>query len=452
MALDARWKNFELALGKDSGLLELATKGLVALAEAVEAVTGFAERFPGLTNAILLVVTALIGLKVAMLLTGYGATFAKDAVIYTSAALTALSPSVMSARLAMAKAYLSSKLLAVQQFALAAGSRIAAAGIWLWNAALAANPIALVVIAVAALAIAVYKYWGPIKAFVGGLWDGLAVGLEPLAPLFGKIGAFISGVADKAKVLIDYFAPGAAHIVQWFSELFSPIAATKAQLDSAANAGRSFGSSIANAVKSAIALFSGLHEKFVGYGANIMAGLSLGISNGYAAVKAKIAAVAQTVKDAFKGALGIHSPSRVFAGYGVNITQGLGVGLQDQKSALAASANLARSVALAFEGASGAGSASYARDYFAKNGWLSALPSLDWAALAGLDADAKAVSRPGVSQNPSYPHAGGVTYHQTITIEVHGSEGMSAQQLAKLVEKRFVERTSTHGQMFDGAY
>ena len=44
---------------------------------------------------------------------------------------------------------------------------------WLWNAALLANPIGLVVAGVAAAAVAIITFWEPIKGFFSGLWDGI---------------------------------------------------------------------------------------------------------------------------------------------------------------------------------------------------------------------------------------------------------------------------------------
>ncbi len=58
----------------------------------------------------------------------------------------------------------------------AAKIKIVTAAQWLWNAALNANPIGLVVAAVAALAagvFVVYKNWEPIKEFFGKIWEGL---------------------------------------------------------------------------------------------------------------------------------------------------------------------------------------------------------------------------------------------------------------------------------------
>ena len=66
---------------------------------------------------------------------------------------------------------------------------------WLLNAALNANPIGLVVAAIAALiaaGVALYKNWDTIVAACGKLWEGIK-------EFFGKIGSYVSGVWDGIK-------------------------------------------------------------------------------------------------------------------------------------------------------------------------------------------------------------------------------------------------------------
>ena len=78
-----------------------------------------------------------------------------------------------SGALGLAKNLTASNIAAV---ASAAKIKIVTAAQWLWNAALNANPIGLVVAAVAALAagvFVVYKNWEPIKEFFGKIWEGI---------------------------------------------------------------------------------------------------------------------------------------------------------------------------------------------------------------------------------------------------------------------------------------
>lgn len=62
----------------------------------------------------------------------------------------------------------------------AAGIVQIAMGITMLSAALMANPIVLLVMAIVAAAAAIYIYWGPIKGFFIGLWNSIAAGASAL--------------------------------------------------------------------------------------------------------------------------------------------------------------------------------------------------------------------------------------------------------------------------------
>jgi acetylornithine deacetylase/succinyl-diaminopimelate desuccinylase-like protein len=46
----------------------------------------------------------------------------------------------------------------------------------------------------------------------------------------------------------------------------------------------------------------------------------------------------------------------------------------------------------------------------------------------------------------------GTVYNQTFTITINAAPGMSPEQVAAQVERKFREQTSRNGQMFDGFY
>ena len=88
----------------------------------------------------------------------------------------------------------------------------------------------------------------------------------------------------------------------------------------------------------------GLPADFLQMGKNVAMGLVNGIKDGIGAAGDAISGMADTVKNKFKGWLGINSPSRVFAGYGMNVAEGAAIGIRNgQRQALAASASLAAS-------------------------------------------------------------------------------------------------------------
>lgn len=63
-------------------------------------------------------------------------------------------------------------------------------------------------------------------------------------------------------------------------------------------------------------------------GANIVHGIRNGIESAKSALIASVSGVATDVKNAFKGMLGIHSPSAVFAGYGRQTSAGFAQGVE----------------------------------------------------------------------------------------------------------------------------
>lgn len=92
------------------------------------------------------------------------------------------------------------------------------------------SPVGLLVAAVIGAGVLIYKYWQPIQAFFSGFFTGLVEGLQPvkaafapLAPIFDAIGSAIGRVWN------------------WFTQLLSPIESSKASLEAATNAGKTFG-------------------------------------------------------------------------------------------------------------------------------------------------------------------------------------------------------------------
>ncbi|EDX1583336.1 phage tail tape measure protein [Salmonella enterica subsp. enterica serovar Oslo] len=93
----------------------------------------------------------------------------------------------------------------------------------------------------AAAAVAVIKFWQPIKAFFSGFFTGLMAGLQPitqafnavfapLAPIFDSIGNAISGVWE------------------WFTKLLEPIQFSSEALASCTSAGETFGKVVGAAI------------------------------------------------------------------------------------------------------------------------------------------------------------------------------------------------------------
>lgn len=101
-------------------------------------------------------------------------------------------------------------------------------------------PVAAIALAIAAVVIAVIKFWQPIKAFVSGFISGFgqaAGALTPLSGLFSGIGKAIGWVWDSVKTLVG-----------WFGDLLTPIQMTQGQLTNVTSAGETFGRLVAAAI------------------------------------------------------------------------------------------------------------------------------------------------------------------------------------------------------------
>lgn len=96
------------------------------------------------------------------------------------------------------------------------------------------NPIGFLVTVLIAGALLIYKYWGNVKAFFGGFFQGLQAGLAPVIEKFRPLGALFGVIVDWVKKAI-----------QWVSNLLAPVQTTKAGLEDAANAGKKFGEWVA---------------------------------------------------------------------------------------------------------------------------------------------------------------------------------------------------------------
>lgn len=103
------------------------------------------------------------------------------------------------------------------------------------------TPIGLFITAVAAGAFLIYKYWQPLKAFFTGFWEGLKVSLAPIMPLLQNIFGMLGTLFAPLKPVWEWMVEKLASIFQWFSQLFAPIQSTKAELNAATEAGKSFG-------------------------------------------------------------------------------------------------------------------------------------------------------------------------------------------------------------------
>lgn len=160
---------------------------LATLAEMVAGAAGiidsFAQQFPTLTAVIVGTTAALIAGKIAAIAGGYAWTFVAGVgltlkrVVDTIRVAYLLNTGALAANTTASKASLIvSKAMTAAQVAWAAVTKTVTAAQWLLNAALLANPIGLVIAAIAALiaiGVLLYKNWDKVKAVAINTWSAI---------------------------------------------------------------------------------------------------------------------------------------------------------------------------------------------------------------------------------------------------------------------------------------
>ena len=164
-------KNSFNALGVNLGstVLPTVTDMTLGLTGVTGKAADLAAQNPVLTTSLTGLTTGIVATKAAMMALSFGGTIVMDVYDGLTDGWGKAKDAVGFLRANVTKA----NLVAV---ASAAKIKIVTAAQWLWNAALNANPIGLVVAAVAALAagvFVVYKNWEPIKEFFGKIWEGI---------------------------------------------------------------------------------------------------------------------------------------------------------------------------------------------------------------------------------------------------------------------------------------
>lgn len=375
LAATAKLRDLKLELGEK--VQPLYNKALMAGAQALDMLNGFMKEHGTAATVIISVLTVLAGLLVVAgtLTIALAGVLGPLAVIKFSMATLGVEGTILSRVLGGG----------------AAALRLVGSAVMFVGRALLMNPVGLAITAIALGAYLIYQYWEPIKAFFVGIWNQVRT-------------AFDGGLAGIGALIVNWsplglFYQGFAAVLSWFG--------------------------------------ISLPEKFSTFGANIMAGLVGGITNGLGAVKDAITGAADSVVGWFKEKLGIHSPSRVFGELGGFISEGAAVGIEGGQSKVAkAAAALAAVATMSF--APGQAAAQLA-------GKIGTPPPIDAAAqLAGritspvpIDARGPLLSpQAGAGQAGANAGAGGNTY----PITINAAQGMDPAAIARAVSAELDRR------------
>jgi TP901 family phage tail tape measure protein len=151
----------------------------------------------------------------------------------------------------------------------------ASAGVRAFSMTLLTTPVGWIALGIAAVALLIYKFWKPIKAFFTGVWEGLKAGLTPLKEVWNSL-----------KSATGIFSP----LVNQVKQLLTPVGATQKQLSAVAWWGKSLGYVLSVAFTAPIYAVTGLlkmikmaltsFKQFYTAGWNIARSLGEGIKAG----------------------------------------------------------------------------------------------------------------------------------------------------------------------------
>jgi phage-related protein len=241
---------------------------------------------------------------------------------------------------------------------------------WAWTAAMLANPITWIVLGIAALVAAIVALamnWDAVTKWVSDVWNGfvkwLTDGLNGIATWWNGVWSGITKFfQDTWNNIAKFFSDTWNNIAKFFSDAWTNFyngiktawnGVTKFFTDFwngltkfFSDAWNNISTGVQNGITNVVNFFSGLGDKVIGVlsgagkwlfdtGKNLIQGLIDGagsllrnLGNFF------LNMVPSWIRDPFKQALGIHSPSRVFHEFGVNIGEGLVNGLNEMQKPL----------------------------------------------------------------------------------------------------------------------
>lgn len=240
-------------------------------------------------------------------------------------------------------------------------SKAAAAAQWLLNAAMSANPIGIVVAAIAALVAAFVVLWKKSEAFREfwtNLWEKIknvtGAVVEGIKKFFGGawdgVKKIWNGAGDWFSQKWDAIKKGASKLWEGYLNL------VKDSYEKQKEVWSKVGSVFKEVFNKIINVFKELPAKMKEVGVDLVKGLWNGIKDMTSWVVNKVKGFGETVLGGIKKFFGIHSPSTVMAEVGGYMAEGMAEGIEEGSSAVTeAGTNAGNEFAQGFTSAANAG-------------------------------------------------------------------------------------------------
>lgn len=263
-----------LGITVGNALLPALNNLVGALMAPIEGITALAERFPIVTQVVVGTVGAVLALKVATIALGYAWTFVKGPVLAANTAFQSARAGlallqVQAAATGTSAGILSIALQRLQSGALGLVAPIKSAALAFWSmlpaigattAALLANPITWIVAgigaAVAGLALVIRKYWDPIAAYVGGVFEGIRSAVQPAISSLSTALAPLAPIGTGIANVFGFIADAVSGLVGWIGALLAPVTLTQDEFASLSASGQSLGAVIGGVLSTAFTVLT----------------------------------------------------------------------------------------------------------------------------------------------------------------------------------------------------
>lgn len=195
------------------------------------------------------------------------------------------------------------------------------------SAIFAANPIALVIIAITALVAALiyaYKHSEKFREIVNKAFNAVKTVVGSVVGAL--VTFFTSTIPNGLNAMITWFKNLPGKIATALSNVIGKVKSWGSSMKSTAS------SMMSNVASTMVSKFTALPGKFVSIGRNVINGIKSGISSAVSGLYESIKSSLSGLVDKAKSVLGIHSPSKVFEKeIGENIVKGLVKGVNNEK-------------------------------------------------------------------------------------------------------------------------
>jgi len=263
-----------LGITVGNALLPALNSLVGALMGPIDSLANLAERFPVVTQVVVGTIGAVLGLKVAAIGLGYAWTFVKGPILAANTAFQSARSGlallqVQAAATGSTAGILSIAWTRIQAGALALIAPIKSAALAFWGmlpaigattAALLANPITWIVagigVAVAGLALVIRKYWAPIAAYVGGVFEGMRSALQPAITSLSSALSPLAPIGTVIANVFGFIADAVSGLVGWVGQLLAPVTLTQDEFTSLSASGQSLGSVIGGVLSTAFTVLT----------------------------------------------------------------------------------------------------------------------------------------------------------------------------------------------------